>query len=81
MNPDQLTRPYPFLARLKIDDVHTFTGQGKTFRLKRLHRNVYQLSRSDITERSRFGSKRQINHDIAFALSFGVLCGPSGPRW
>lgn len=60
-----------------------YTAHGRRFAVRRLvgHRPaVYHLRDLDITERSRFGTRAQIEADVAYTLENGHL-PPAGPRW
>lgn len=70
-----------FIMPAKIGDTVSFDSYGRTFTVRRINRDTWNLSASDIKERSRFGNFSEISQDVDYAEQFGVLPRPSGTRW
>lgn len=66
----------PEMVRIpdKISDgPNEFSCHGRTFRVKRISRDTWHLRDLAISERSRFGTKKQIAEDVGKVLETGVL--------
>ena len=69
------------LVPRKVDADSTFTAHGHTFTCARLSRTTWQLRDHSMRERARFGTQQEIRSDVEYALTYGTLPPPAGPRW
>ena len=69
------------LVSLKVGEYVSFVAHGHNFGLKRIDRSAYHLWDESISERSRFGTRQEIRSDVEYALTYGTLPPPAGPRW
>ena len=58
---------------LKVAQSINFEAQGNQFRVKRLDKSTYHLKKIGQNERSRFGTRKDIQEDVNNAMITGEL--------